>query len=492
MRVFGGEGAVEVVTGELDAAASGCDAVSHSLGEAAWLWLVRVSVPARAVLAMPAVHGTVAELEEALGACRRACAAAGETYGELARDLRRAAGNYERAEREVMEHPGGWLSGGWFSGGSLSGGRPELTGPDGALGGLVSARTDLLLGVAGYVAGRPPGIEGTVAAIGGLSGFTRNPLLASVMSRFPWITVGTVMHGARVVAPAPDILTEAPVPELGASPATLEGLVDLQAAAGRGQGALVVTRVEGEDGPRWVVTLPGTNAQSGTVWGVARIPEAMTDDTSHVAPAVLTALAAAGARRGDPVVFSGHSQGGRHALNLASDPVVSERYRVTGVVTVGAPSGASDTPAGVRVIQLEDPDDSVPGLDGRVSVPVSRERILVRSVPAAAHPPGGSGVFGPEHRLDNYRVTAREAKDVPAVRESMAALGLVGAATSYRVATRHPAPQPAAVRSGARASSGMARAKYGLGAASPAAVAARRAQEDRLVMPGVAGSSQSF
>jgi len=80
------------------------------------------------------------------------------------------------------------------------------------------------------------------------------------------------------------------------------------------------------------------------------------------AAGVLTALEAAGVRPGEPVLLTGHSQGGMVAVALAAQ---RSPYDVTNVVTFGSPTAqAADLPADVQVLSLEHDGDLVPQLAG--------------------------------------------------------------------------------------------------------------------------------
>jgi pimeloyl-ACP methyl ester carboxylesterase len=77
-------------------------------------------------------------------------------------------------------------------------------------------------------------------------------------------------------------------------------------------------------------------------------------------------MASAGVTPGqEPVMLSGHSQGGLLAAALAATPRFRRRFRVTHVVAAGAPIGRAAVPASVRVLALEHRRDPVPRLDQR-------------------------------------------------------------------------------------------------------------------------------
>jgi pimeloyl-ACP methyl ester carboxylesterase len=72
------------------------------------------------------------------------------------------------------------------------------------------------------------------------------------------------------------------------------------------------------------------------------------------------AMARAGVRRGDRVLFVGHSQGGAVAASLAE----SGRYDTRGLLTVGAPLGNQPVRGDYPAIRIEHRDDLVVDLGG--------------------------------------------------------------------------------------------------------------------------------
>lgn len=72
------------------------------------------------------------------------------------------------------------------------------------------------------------------------------------------------------------------------------------------------------------------------------------------------AMAEAGVGRGDTVTITGHSQGGLVAAQLAA----SGDYDVSGLFTIGAPSGHIELPKGMNAVAIEHADDLVPALAG--------------------------------------------------------------------------------------------------------------------------------
>ena len=76
--------------------------------------------------------------------------------------------------------------------------------------------------------------------------------------------------------------------------------------------------------------------------------------------AVTQAMTLAGVKPGDPVTFTGHSQGGIVAARLAQ----SGRYATAGLLTVGAPLGTVSVTGAYPAVAITHSDDVVPKLGG--------------------------------------------------------------------------------------------------------------------------------
>lgn len=182
----------------------------------------------------------------------------------------------------------------------------------------------------------------------------------------------------------------------------MAGVAELYPVAGGVPGSLAVDRVDHPDGTRsWVVLVPGT--QTLAVGGTnpmddATNLQAFTGAPTAVGAGVVAALGMAGARRGEPVLLAGHSQGGIVAMRVAADPAVRRHYRVTGVVTAGSPVGHIPTPTGTSVLHLEHATDITPALD-RTPNPDEADRITVRRT--------ATGGIGAAHGMPAYEETAR-------------------------------------------------------------------------------------
>lgn len=163
-------------------------------------------------------------------------------------------------------------------------------------------------------------------------------------------------------------------------------------------GTVRIDRVVAPDGSvSWLVLVPGTQGDlvGEQPFDWAGNPGAMVGDVTGATATVVEAMRLAGIRPGQPVMIAGHSQGGMVALNAAN--AVAEEYEVSGVVTLGAPVGLLDAPAGTEVLSIEHVEDPTSGLDNAAN-PVGEnwttvERTLTDSIDSDVNGvwhPGGS------------------------------------------------------------------------------------------------------
>jgi hypothetical protein len=114
--------------------------------------------------------------------------------------------------------------------------------------------------------------------------------------------------------------------------------------------------------------------------------------------AVMQSMSDAGVPDGARVVYTGFSQGGIMAGNLASN--TDSPYETIGIVTNGSPLSSFDIPPHIPVVAFEHTGDPVPMLDGDLNDPQNEEspnRTTVR-----LPPPGGSLSPGETHNNANY------------------------------------------------------------------------------------------
>lgn len=194
------------------------------------------------------------------------------------------------------------------------------------------------------------------SAAPGRAPFTAEPvpeaaLLLATGARAATTLLGTPTRG----------LVVAPVVEPGAgallAPRTASALLASAQRqypiAGGTPGSVVVHRYDHPDGSRsWAVGIPGTQNWSPIA---SENPNDLSSGFQLMADQEAAAQAAA---------------------ELASDPVVAERFTVAAVVTAGSPVAAVDIPAHVQAMHLETTQDVVPALDGRHNPDVSHRVTL--------------------------------------------------------------------------------------------------------------------
>lgn len=130
--------------------------------------------------------------------------------------------------------------------------------------------------------------------------------------------------------------------------------------------------------------------------------------TRGVQQALEHAMAADGSHdhRREPVMLSGHSEGGIAAAALASSAAFRQRHQVTDVVAAGAPIARFPVPGTVSVLSLEHRQDPVPRLDGRAN-PDQRRWVTVTRDVASDATVRASGLRA--HAAMEYAQTAAEA-----------------------------------------------------------------------------------
>ncbi len=152
--------------------------------------------------------------------------------------------------------------------------------------------------------------------------------------------------------------------------------------------AIDVKLVRAADGTEhWVVSLPSTQDWfdmfgSGAMNdGRTNLSLMLNNDgiTTQYERAVMRAMQEAGMSPGDPVVFTGFSQGGIMAANLASDPKLP--YNTIGVVTNGSPIDTFKIPQHIPVVSFQHATDPVPMADLNIDgdVPSNVRRVVLEN-----------------------------------------------------------------------------------------------------------------
>jgi hypothetical protein len=152
------------------------------------------------------------------------------------------------------------------------------------------------------------------------------------------------------------------------APTDLTGVLGGVAEAyGRGDGSVRITTVDGPNGPRVIVDVPGTESWNPSA---GSNPMDLTGNLvtagggrSTMSQAVELAMARAGIPAGAEVMLVGHSQGGMTVGDLVSDAAFVSRYHVTNAIAFGSPIDNDTTDPRVSVLSIQHASDIVPKLD---------------------------------------------------------------------------------------------------------------------------------
>ena len=232
----------------------------------------------------------------------------------------------------------------------------------------------------------------------------------------------------------------------------------------RGAGYIEVIEVDSGGRRAYVVVIPGTQlrdaAGGANPFDLSGIVEGVGDNSESVNKAVREALDAAGARKGDPVVGVGYSQGGIHAMNLAASEDFLDEYDLQYVLTAGSPVAHIASKPDVSSLHLEHRTDWVPGTDGAPNRD-ARNQVTVTMTNDLYVQTGEDVGIGPGHQLGSYQEGARLVSQSgdPSLVESTAVLGAIlgtgGAATATRFSlSRTKAAAPADAEKPARGYAG--------------------------------------
>lgn len=164
-------------------------------------------------------------------------------------------------------------------------------------------------------------------------------------------------------------------------------------------GGVRITTVDSPEGPRVIVSVPGTEEWNPLAGGNAMdlTGNLVTagGGESTMTEAVRLAMENANIPPGAEVMMVGHSQGGMTVADLVSDPGFVSEYNVTNAMTYGSPIDSVNLDPRVNVLEVQHQGDLVPRLDlGDARDPI------VPGLP----PLPGSPYSGPNHSdvtLDN-------------------------------------------------------------------------------------------
>lgn len=180
---------------------------------------------------------------------------------------------------------------------------------------------------------------------------------------------------------------------------------DLVSRIPRAEEGAAQIRIEKYDSG-YVVYLGGTIdagiEPTGEPWDMTSNMAAIAEMDSGSYSATIAAMREAGISAEDNVIMVGHSQGGLVAAQIAA----SGEYRVSDVVTVGAPLHQVELPEDVHLVAIEHSEDVIPSLSG-VAAPaaVATHLTVQRTLYQSAPPPKGEVL--PAHNLSRYIETAR-------------------------------------------------------------------------------------
>ncbi|WP_243058642.1 hypothetical protein [Nocardioides sp. SR21] len=269
----------------------------------------------------------------------------------------------------------------------------------------------------------------------------RTPLVAlAVVPGMPDVVVENLLNGlqpgltAGLLAAAYGGAGTAAVTRIGrqpsAQPADLEGLVThLQGVAALSpeagsplNGTIEIQTIDGGDGPRHIVYLPGTDDMATLPWtqdgDVRDLPtdfQLMAGREDPYQQGILDAMAQAGVAAHEPVLLVGHSMGGMAAAAILGR---GSEFDVTHVVTAGSPTAQVPSfPDGSHVLSLEHQGDVVPLTDGAPN-PDTVEQVTVRFEAES-----GPGIVD-RHAYAPYveGAAAADASTDPSVREQLESL----------------------------------------------------------------------
>jgi hypothetical protein len=176
-----------------------------------------------------------------------------------------------------------------------------------------------------------------------------------------------------------------------------------------------ITRVTAADGSvGWLVSLHGTQVDPPLEWdsnpsGMLTNFRALIGDINEMGLATTAALVDAGVQRGEPVVLSGHSQGGIVSAALAADPDFTARFAVAAVLTIGSPVSRLRPARSTQVLSLEHTQDIMPALSGGGNPRTANQTTVLRDLSEASDPAvrAAAGGLGPAHKAAAYADTAK-------------------------------------------------------------------------------------
>lgn len=426
---------VAAASGRIQSAASYLGSIADRVDrEAGWLENRTWGLPQYPIAAIDAMH-------RAGQSCRSAQAAL-QTLADAART---AAQRYDDAERNnaailaraksgqaVSDGLAAWSAGGFMP--AVMAAQLFHLWADGRRQGLRDTTEDALTNLPAYAFGllgpgaslayqlfgarAPAGLpEGTLAAVGArkaldLAGATTPGSLA--IRRVP--ETEWQLRPQPLPGPSAGTGSAGYGPNGGTIAPTIRGVLSgTSDAYGVAPSSIIIRKVDRGDGTTaWIADVPGTESwwplDDSDVFDVEGDLEGLTSAQRDmfaqrqvlVEQLLKEALKDAGALPGDAVMLTGHSGGGIHAAAAAADPAFLAEVNVKMLVIAGAPAANQSVGAGIRVLDLENRDDIVPGLDFRPPPDTAQWVTATSTRPGASGPISPVGTIARAHSLDAY------------------------------------------------------------------------------------------
>ncbi|MDR2373990.1 MAG: GPI inositol-deacylase [Bifidobacteriaceae bacterium] len=191
----------------------------------------------------------------------------------------------------------------------------------------------------------------------------------------------------------------------------IKGLAD----ADTSDSQIGVTKITAADGSiSWLVSVPGTqslNIDTGSnAADMGTNLRAVPGDTNAIGLAAVAAMIDAGVKKGEPVVLTGHSQGGIVSAALAADPDFTAQFSVAAVLTLGSPVSQLRPANSAQWLSLEHTQDIIPALAGGSNARGRNQTTVVRDLAGASDPDirAGATDLGVAHHAETYADMAKQ------------------------------------------------------------------------------------
>ncbi|WP_283135294.1 hypothetical protein [Rhizohabitans arisaemae] len=130
-------------------------------------------------------------------------------------------------------------------------------------------------------------------------------------------------------------------------------------------GRILIQEIEGT---RYVISAPGMQVGLPRNDSPQDLVGAWRNTLMNESPytrSVAKAIEDFGIPDGAEILFMGHSEGGAVVMNIAQDPAFNRRFKITHVISVGAPVDLKTPPSDSFVATITNQHDLIPSLDGQ-------------------------------------------------------------------------------------------------------------------------------